>query len=65
MGLRNKTMEGFERDIYPNKLVPFSEDAQIFIARGIGGRLPCDWIPRPQQKKKSRRPISAKKKLKK
>lgn len=44
-----KTFEGFQIDRYPNRLVSFSVEEQIDIALGIGGRLPVDWIPRPNQ----------------
>lgn len=46
-----KTLEGFERDIYPNSFISYSEDDQIRWGRLNGGRLPCDWIPRPKKKR--------------
>ncbi len=44
-----KTFEGFQVDRYPNSLVPFSVEEQLAVALGIGGSLPVDWIPRPNQ----------------
>lgn len=44
------TAEGFDVDEYPNKLVSFDVDEQILISYGAGGKLPCDWVPRPRKK---------------
>ena len=48
-----KTFEGLPVDVYPNKLVPYTEDEQIAFALGCGGNLPCDWIPRPKLKRRA------------
>ena len=52
--LTGKTPEGLPVDRYPNKYLPYTCD-EIVVGQG-GGRLWCDHISRPTQKKTGKTP---------